>query len=275
MIELAELMRDGVVIFDAAGRLVHANTAAATIAGSRSDTDLAKLGDLPTGLVELRPAKWIELRHATLQWLGAPCRAVIFSDVTAQIALRESNKRLRDVGLVDPLTGLATAPLLHDHLQRALALAARDERWVGVLWIALQRFTRPSADGRITADEVLRQSAQRLLTAIRASDLAARIGDDTFAIALTSMRAPMDARVVAVRVLLRLAPPVLVEGRERSVRAHAGAVTVSDRSADPEALIERARDAATQAAERDEPVVVVVGERAVDLLSVDQGSRTR
>jgi hypothetical protein len=84
----------------------------------------------------------------------------------------------------------------------------------------------------------------------------------------------MDTRVVGVRVLLRVAPPVVVEGRERSVRAHAGALTVSDRSADPETLIERARDAATQAAERDEPVVVV-GERPVDLLSVDQGSRTR
>jgi diguanylate cyclase (GGDEF)-like protein len=145
---------------------------------------------------------------------------------------------------------------LQDHLTRALALAERDRRWTGVLWIGMRRFTRPTEDGRALADEVLRQTAQRLRTAIRESDLAARVENDAFAVTLTAMTTPADARIVAVRVLLTLSSPVFVEGRDRSVRVTAGVVSACDRSIDPETLIVRARRAAVQGVELDEPLVV-------------------
>ena len=251
---LAEVVRDGIVVFDEEGAFVHANSAAAAIIGRSDGCAYQKLFDLPAGLVEIRPAKWVELRHVALQWRAAPVWAAIFSDVTAQIALRDAHRTLREVGLVDPLTGLATESVLRDHLGRSLALAARDERWVGVVWMALNRVIASGTEGKRIADEVLRQCAQRVQGAIRESDLAAVFDENTVVIGLTAMHAPLDARIVAVRLLLALGPPVLVEGRERSVGVASGVVTASDRSISVDELLERARAAAAEAVGAEDPV---------------------
>jgi diguanylate cyclase (GGDEF)-like protein len=249
--DLAEAVRDGIVIFDATGRVRLANASARTITSWSSPADLAQLLTFTAGLVELRPGKWIELRFSDVTYEEDPCRAAVFSDVTAQVELGEAHRKLREIGLVDPVTRLVTAPVLEDHLRRSLALAARDERWVGVLWLDLMRFKRTTADGPQVANEVLRQTAGRLVALIRPSDLAARVDDEAFAVVLTAIGGPGDAKVVAVRLVLALAPPVLVMGRERSVQIHIGASTASDRTIDPAVLLKRARDAAVETAKGD------------------------
>jgi GGDEF domain-containing protein len=254
VIELAELVRDGIVLFDAAGAVVRANAAAVTIVASRDPADLGRLADLSAGLVELRPAKWIELRHSTLTWDGQPCRVAIFSDVTAQLALRDAHRTLREIGLVDALTGLSTEPVLRDHLARSLSLAERDHRWVGVLWLQLRRVVRPGPEGQRIADEVLRQIGRRVQLAIRESDLAALFDENTIVVALTAMSAQSDAQVVMVRLLLGLAPPVLVEGLERSVGVVSGTVPASDRAVAVDELLARARAAAVHAHGEGSPV---------------------
>jgi diguanylate cyclase (GGDEF)-like protein len=250
----AESVRDGIVVFDQYGRFVQANSAARAISGWSVAEEYAKLFDHPAGLVEIRSAKWVELRYLTLRWRADAVRAAVFSDVTAQLALREAQRTLREVGLIDPLTGLHAESVLRDHLSRSLVLAARDERWVGVVWLALDRFMLTGTEGQRVADEVLRQCAQRVKGAIRESDLAAVFDDNTLVIALTAMHAPFDASAVAARVLLALGPPVLVDGRERSVGVASGVITASDRSITVEELLERARIAALEAAEAEEPV---------------------
>jgi diguanylate cyclase (GGDEF)-like protein len=253
---LAEAVRDGIVIFDQDGAFVYANAAAATISGWSGADEYQPLFDLPAGLVEIRPAKWVELRHVVLQWRAESVWAAIFTDVTAQLALREAHRLLRDVGLIDPLTGLASEPVLRDHLQRSLALAARDERWIGVVWLSLERITVSGVEGKRVSDEVLRQCARRVKGSIRESDLAALFDENTIVVALTAMRTPGDARIVAVRLLLDLGPPVLVEGRERSVGVSSGVVTASDRSISIDELLDRARTAAAEAVEAQDPVRV-------------------
>jgi diguanylate cyclase (GGDEF)-like protein len=244
-------VRDGIVIFDASGRIRLVNASATTITSWSSPADLARLLTFTPGLVELRSGKWIELRFAEVVFEEEACQAAVFSDVTAQVELGEAHRKLRDIGLVDPVTWLVTAPVLEDHLRRALALAARDERWVGVLWLAFTRFKRSTSDGPQIANEVLRQIARRVVALIRPSDLAARVDDEAFAVVLTAIRAPADAQIVAVRLVLALAPPVLVLGRERSVEVHVGASTASDRTVDAGELLLRAREAAVATAKGD------------------------
>jgi diguanylate cyclase (GGDEF)-like protein len=163
---------------------------------------------------------------------------------------------LREVGLIDPLTSLASMPVLRDHLRRSLALAARDERWIGLIWLSLERITVSGIEGQRVSDEVLRQCAARVKGSIRESDLAALFDENTIVIALTAMRAPGDARILAVRLLLDLGPPVLVEGGERSVGVSSGVVTASDRSISIDELLDRARAAAAEAVEAKDPVRV-------------------
>lgn len=94
----------------------------------------------------------------------------------------------------------------------------------------------------------------RVQGAIRDSDLAAVLDENTIVIALTAMHAPGDARIVAVRLLLVLAPPVLVEGRERSIGVSSDAVSASDRSISVDELLGRARAAAAEAGDGEGPV---------------------
>lgn len=252
---LVDQTRDGLAIFDGAGRLVRWNAAAAAITGWRAD-DAARLREQPAGVVKIAPGKWIELRRFSLQWDGQSCDAHIFTDITAQVALEQSQRLLREVGLVDPVTGLFTEAAMVDHLRRALSLAARDERWVGLLCLALRRHVPNGPDGRLLADEVIRQCARRVSLAVRRSDQAVRLDDGGIAVVLSAMRSPADIRIVGVRLLLDLAPPALVDGPGRSVAVVMGGAVSSDRSEDPTTLIARARAAALQAQVTDEPFLL-------------------
>jgi diguanylate cyclase (GGDEF)-like protein/PAS domain S-box-containing protein len=251
---LAEAVRDGVVVFDLNGEFVQANATARSISGWSAPDEFATLFDLPAGLCEIRSAKWIDLRHVVLRWRADAVRAAIFSDVTPAVALRDAQRTLLEVGLMDPLTGLATEVVLRDYLARSLTLAARDELWVGAVWLALDRFALSKPEDQRIVDEVLRQCAQRVKGAIGQKDLAAVFDENTLVIGLPAMRAPSDASIVAARVLQALGPPVLVDGRERSLRVSGGVVTASDRTISVDELLGRARVAAVEALVAEAPV---------------------
>jgi GGDEF domain-containing protein len=124
------------------------------------------------------------------------------------------------------------------------------------VWLALHRVTLRGADGKRAADEALRQCARRVQAVIRNSDLAAVMDENTIVVALTAMGAPGDAQIVAVRLLLALAPPMLIDGRERSIGVASGVITASDRSIGVDELLERARAAAEAAVSAAAPVHV-------------------
>lgn len=242
--ELADHVHDGVAIYEPAGPLRYWNAAAALITGwTSSSADASSLRDRPAGLVEIRPGKWIESRHVSLIWDGSRADAVLFNDVTADRRLSETHQQLRDIGLIDPLTGLIGERLLRDHTRRSISLARRDGRSAGLIWLQLDRYVGTSPASTATADEVMRQCARKVEQAIRASDVAARPEPEALAVMLTALSSSADLQVVAVRLLLVLATPCLVEGRERSVRAAIGGAISPLNGQDPEALIDAARGA--------------------------------
>ena len=68
--------------------------------------------------------------------------AVLFTDVTAQVSLRDANRRLDDLALTEAVTGLPNRRLALGQITRAIALAKRDLRPVGLLCIEIDGFTR-------------------------------------------------------------------------------------------------------------------------------------
>jgi diguanylate cyclase (GGDEF)-like protein len=254
---LADHVHDGIAVFDNGGQIIYWNAAATTITGwQRSSPEVAILRTLTTGLSELRPGKWIETRRVAVSWDGAPAAAVLFNDVTAQRRLSETQQQLRDIGLIDPLTGLIGERLLRDHARRAISLAHRDGRSAGVIWVELDRFTGLAPVHSAVADEVMRQSAKKVELAIRTSDVAARPEPEALAVMLTALASSADARTIAVRLLLVLAAPCFVEGRERSVRARVGAAVFPLNNEGPDALIDAARRAAHEASRTGEQIVM-------------------
>jgi diguanylate cyclase (GGDEF)-like protein len=83
----------------------------------------------------------------------------------------------------DTLTGLANRALFHEQLERALAQAVRSGRPVAVIAIDLNDFKGINdRHGHHAGDLFLESFAARLLGAVRAGDLPARVGGDEFVV---------------------------------------------------------------------------------------------
>ena len=249
---LARLTHDGIAIVDPRGKLVSWNSAAVAITGWTEKEAAARgfgsIVRLPGGVHELRPGKWIDLRSAPLEVAGETFTVVFFNDSTAQKRLGESRDDLKALGLIDVLTGLPGRQLALLHLERAVALAERDKRSVGLLSVKLDRHQDPNDPSRRQVeDEVLRQFAKRFAAFVRASDMPARLGGDSFLVVLTALTSPDDATLVAVRLLLALAQPFGVEGRERSVVCSVGIAEYPRDAKDSVTLLSEALRAAERA----------------------------
>ncbi|MDP9378358.1 MAG: EAL domain-containing protein [Actinomycetota bacterium] len=169
------------------------------------------------------------------------------ANVLAEAARREqTDQALRAHALQDPVTGLASSPLLDDRLRQSLRFAKRAGLRVGVLIVDLDRFQLfNDALGHQAGDDILRAVGARLTSAVRSSDTVARIGGDKFVIVANALEGEADAARIADTVLGLVRAPIRVAGRELHTRASIG-ITISDRDTDPEdpdALI-RSADAA-------------------------------
>ena len=76
--------------------------------------------------------------------------------------------------------------------------------------------------GHAVGDELLRATAQRLSSCLRAQDTAARLGGDEFAILLEDLSSPDEAFEIAERLRRALEPPVVLNGRQIAASASLG-----------------------------------------------------
>jgi len=141
----------------------------------------------------------------------------------------------------DPLTTLPTRNLLLDRLEQALARATRMGRPVAVLFLDLDNFkTINDTFGHGAGDHLLISVAAVLETSMRASDTAARFGGDEFVILLEDMNDPIEATLVAQRIMNALAIPFVFGEREVSVTASIGIAISSSPLDRPEELLHNA-----------------------------------
>jgi diguanylate cyclase (GGDEF)-like protein len=155
-------------------------------------------------------------------------------------ALETANRRLRDMALQDPLTGLANRTALQQQLEHALARSQRNRQLLAVMLIDLDGF-KPINDryGHAFGDRVLAQVAERLRYALRETDLPARLGGDEFVLVCETVLSPELATQLAQRVLEVLGEPMPVEDQAISLGASIG-IALSLGREDATELIRRA-----------------------------------
>ena len=123
----------------------------------------------------------------------------------------------------DDLTGLPNRQALMERFKLAVALAARHDRRVALLFLDLDRFKNVNDTlGHSAGDELLRQVAIRLVACLRASDTACRYGGDEFIVLLPELSDKEGATVVADHIRAQLAAPYLVDGVEIAITASLG-----------------------------------------------------
>ena len=171
----------------------------------------------------------------------APVLASIAWDIRAYKATEQT---LRRQATHDALTDCPNRALLMDRLAQAIHRADRRRRMVGVLFLDLNDFKRINDTyGHETANQVLREVAERLRTHLRGEDTVARYGGDEFVLVVPDLTAAADVDRVTGEAKKLLETPVFANGARIPVTASVGVALYPLDGEDPETLL-RAADSA-------------------------------
>lgn len=97
------------------------------------------------------------------------------------VALKEENIGLKELALIDELTGLKNRRAILDDLNRELAKSLRANQKLAVIFIDVDKFKKVNdVYGHPQGDRVLQAVAKKLKEGTRATDLLGRFGGDEF-----------------------------------------------------------------------------------------------
>lgn len=141
------------------------------------------------------------------------------TNVTRRI---EAQERLKHMAEHDMLTGLANRYAFQNRIEEEISESGEDEN-VALLAIDLDNFKSINDTfGHQTGDALLNMAAKRLRKVIRDDDWAARLGGDEFVVVSRNIANPMDACLVAARILAALSRPYRIGGLELNSSASVG-----------------------------------------------------
>ncbi len=258
---------DGVLVTDAAGKILSVNPAFTEITGYARDE---ALGSNPRMLrsdrhtPEFYRAMWQGLEaegrwqgeiwnrrkggEAYLEWLtinriddsdGNPVRYVaVFHDITE---LKTKDERIRHLAFHDALTGLPNRTLMQDRLQQALARARREGGRLALTYIDLDRFKAVNDSfGHDVGDLLLQEVARRIQGRLRASDTVARLGGDEFVVLMGDLHDAEDCAVLAQELIGEIARPMSLRGHTFAIGASMGTAFFPEDGDDALEMMKRA-----------------------------------
>jgi diguanylate cyclase (GGDEF)-like protein len=189
--------------------------------------------------------------HHDGRWISAVYRPHVagvvglFHDITQR---KTAEQQIEYQAYHDALTGLANRRLFQEHLSIALALAARRQRTVAVLFLDLDHFKVVNDTlGHTMGDALLRLVAARLKACVHDGDTVARVGGDEFTVVLQDLEKKEDAAIVAQKVLHAIAQPIDLDNHRLYATTSIGITVFPDDGADAETLLKNADNAVYRA----------------------------
>ncbi len=141
----------------------------------------------------------------------------------------------------DALTGLANRGYFFQRLEEEIARSKRAHEGFAVLFIDLDGFKAINDQlGHQAGDEILQQTAQRLRSVCRESDLAARFGGDEFALIVAGANDCDAVRHPARRIAEAMSHPVHWQGQTLRLTASVGVSLFPQNGATPDELTHNA-----------------------------------
>lgn len=138
--------------------------------------------------------------------------------------LGREEERLSRLAMLDELTGLPNSRMFDQRMGECVQASRRSEKPLCLLLLDMDRFkTINDTFGHPAGDMALRTAATAIRASIRATDVAARVGGEEFAVILPET-APAEAAKVAERVLtgIREARLLLTDGSQVKLTASVG-----------------------------------------------------
>ena len=187
---------------------------------------------------------WISLRR-TLQ-LERLTRSL--GETTQE--LRRNSAKLDHMARHDALTGLANRVMFREDVADASNCMGQGQA-IAVLYLDLDRFKAVNDTlGHPIGDQLLREVAKRLRSAVKGGDTIARLGGDEFAIVQVSGKQPLGSESLAHRLINTVSQPYEIEGHKVVIGVSVGITLATRDDADVDALLRQA-DMALYAAKRE------------------------
>jgi diguanylate cyclase (GGDEF)-like protein len=141
----------------------------------------------------------------------------------------------------DSLTELPNRQYFMYQLGEAIHSARRDDQRFALLFIDLDHFKEINDSlGHEAGDELLQTVGQRVRDAIRGNDVVGRFGGDEFIVLVRDLGDPVDAEIVASKILKALHPSVSVHGHEVTIDGSIGIAVYPEDGHSPGDLLKHA-----------------------------------
>ena len=140
---------------------------------------------------------------------------VIVANVQDITERKKWEKKLIHQANFDQLTGLLNRHYMQSYLHSVFSRAQRNHKRVALLFLDLDNFKNINDTlGHDTGDEILKQTAARISSQLRESDIAARTGGDEFTVLLERVDEYSHAEVVARKLVETFHQPFMVKGQK-------------------------------------------------------------
>lgn len=189
-------------------------------------------------LIEWYQWAWLALLVPSFAWIGSRISAMRERVMRANQELANALGTIQDMATHDSLTGLPNRASLGDTLQHAISKAQRNKEGLAVFFLDIDNFKSINDTlGHPTGDQLLRETARRVRTSIRDSDLVARLGGDEFVVMIENVSDRASLQPLAAKILAAVSELTLLDGHEVKVTASIGVSVFPDDGTDmPELL---------------------------------------
>jgi diguanylate cyclase (GGDEF)-like protein/PAS domain S-box-containing protein len=265
--QVFETSQEGIMVTDAANRIIAVNQAFTRItgysreeavgaapsllsSGQHDETFFQAMWDAVVGAGNWQGEIWNRRKNGELyvEWLSIQCvrdpeggglrRIGLFTDITDR---KQANELAWRNANFDLLTQLPNRRLFFDRLEQDIKQAQRDNARLALLFIDLDHFKQVNdMQGHAMGDALLQETAQRLGASMAQTDTLARLGSDQFAIILGEFLHPQDIECTASRLLDALRQPFELGAHPTHITASIGIAVYPDDGPSAHSLLRNA-----------------------------------